>query len=175
MHPICSALEGTLNLSRFFSISCIRANSTCIEFPDHISVESNSMRYCLFLQNSTETIATIPVLTIKELKKNDTTAYIKIRSRQLIIRHDHWFNFHSYLAENALNILEKQIGDAEYTLLVIYHFQLFSLAHTCATPLSSVGFLMTRPVPLGFFINKFPLWDGAGLWPIKVSQACPTG
>ena len=33
---------------------------------------------------------------------------------------------------------------------------------------------MTRPVPLGFFINKFPLWDGAGLWPIKVSQACPT-
>ena len=34
---------------------------------------------------------------------------------------------------------------------------------------------MTRPVPLGFFINKFPLWDGAGLWPIKVSQACPTG
>ena len=35
--------------------------------------------------------------------------------------------------------------------------------------------IMTRPVPLGFFINKFPLWDGAGLWPIKVSQACPTG
>ena len=35
--------------------------------------------------------------------------------------------------------------------------------------------VMTRPVPLEFFINKFPLWDGAGLWPIKVSQACPTG
>ena len=34
---------------------------------------------------------------------------------------------------------------------------------------------MTRPVPLGFLINKYPLWDGAGLWPIKVSQACPTG
>ena len=34
---------------------------------------------------------------------------------------------------------------------------------------------MRWPVPLGFLINKFPLWDGAGLWPIKVSQACPTG
>ena len=34
---------------------------------------------------------------------------------------------------------------------------------------------MTKPVPLGFLINKFPLWDGAGLWPIKVNQACPTG
>ena len=32
----------------------------------------------------------------------------------------------------------------------------------------------TRPVPLGFLINKFPLWDGAGLWPIKASQACLT-
>ena len=26
---------------------------------------------------------------------------------------------------------------------------------------------MTRPVPLGFLINKFPFWDGAGLWPIR--------
>ena len=34
---------------------------------------------------------------------------------------------------------------------------------------------MRRPVPLGFLISKFTLWDWTGLWPIKVSQACSTG
>ena len=38
----------------------------------------------------------------------------------------------------------------------------------------SIGINMRRPVPLGFLINKFPLWDDAGRT-IKVSQACPTG
>ena len=81
-----------------------------------------------------------------------------------------WHNINDSFTKPSLKLRHVFVITSHYFCGYIY---------PCPTPDSGQAYLMLvnmrRPVPLGFLINKSPLWDGAGLLPIKVSQACPTG
>ena len=60
-------------------------------------------------------------------------------------------------ALSLINSIYSQFIDMDYEGKRIYR------SAFCST-------FMSRPVLLGFLINKSPLWDGAGFWPIKVNS-----